>query len=224
VLTRSATRRFRPLGSELAPRRSAAEDALVTNPAHEAVRVDALQEGLRRPAGDAGPAAEAGERDLPGALALLDERALGLLVGADTDGEAVTDAHQPAACFQESRKVAVVDPDRAQPGLLELGLQRLGLLGLVSKSRGRPREEDLAASPLELQERQDRLRPRRSGEQVACGKARIERRGLGSEGQPRPRLAANLLQPLAREVPVAGLLDRAQALGELRRRQQCARR
>ena len=50
------------------------QDALVADPAGEAVGVEALEQELRGAARDAEQVAEAGERDLARALALLDQR------------------------------------------------------------------------------------------------------------------------------------------------------
>src|SRR5439155_6851863 len=128
--------------------------------------VEPLQQKLGRAARDAQEVAEPGERDLALALALLDKRALGFLVRSRSDDEAVADADKPALLFEKTREVAVVEPHRIRPRLFEPGLERLGLLGLVSESSRRARQVSLASPALELEERKDRLGPRCTAQQL----------------------------------------------------------
>ena len=86
-------------------------------------------------AADAEQVAEARERDLPGGLALGDERRPGLLVGGRADGEPVADAHEPPRLLERARELRVVDLHRVRPGGGELGEQ---LLAAFRPARPRP--------------------------------------------------------------------------------------
>ena len=69
---------------------------------------------------------------------------------------------------------------------------------------------------LEVEQREDRFRPRRRPRQeLAGGQAGVERSRLGTQGQPSPGLAPSAVEPLRREVPLSRVLHCREALFEL---------
>src|SRR5205085_4401214 len=141
--------------SSALPSGGAPEHALVADPAREAVRVEALEEKLGGSARAAEQVAEAGQRDPPRALALLDEHAPCPLVGARRDREPVADLDEPAGVLEEAGEATVLEADRVRA---EPRLELCGLVRAVAEPGRGARAGELRAAPFEAQERRDLVR------------------------------------------------------------------
>src|SRR5918995_3594646 len=93
-----------------------AEDARLAGPARDPVRVEALEEQLRRAPRGAEQVAEACERDRAGRLALSHEQAARLVVGGPREREPVADADGRAALLEEGGEPRVTDRHRLVTG------------------------------------------------------------------------------------------------------------
>ena len=148
------------------------------------------------------------------------ENAFRLLVCIAADREPVADSDESALAFEEARQLRILDGDRGEARLCELGFERLGLRGALAETCAGSGEVNLSVPPLEVEQGQDRVRPRRSRQQLAGCEAGVERSRFGPQGQPRPRLAPGVLEPLRREVPLVRALDSGQALLQLSAREE----
>src|SRR5919198_1107249 len=134
----------------------AAQDALVPDPAGEPVGVEAFEEELGRASRAPEQVAEARQGDLPGSLALLDERGACALERIRRDGKAVSDANEPAVLLEVASKRRIGDPDRVIARLGQLGLERLSRPRLLPERRARSGEVRLRPSTLDLEQRRNR--------------------------------------------------------------------
>src|SRR5581483_8243090 len=183
-------------GASSAPGR-AAEDSHVARPARDAVRVEALEQELRRTPAHAEQVAEARQRDLAPRLALRDEHAPHLVVGGTRHGQPGAEADEPPLLLEEAREPRVVHLHRLEAeACLELGCRRRPLAERACSSWA----VELRALALQPEQRHDRGRPRLGGR---CD-AGIERVGVG---EPALELRAELLQPGRREHPLSRALE-----------------
>src|SRR6185312_6907922 len=103
----------------------------------------------------------------------------------------------------EARELRVVDRNGREAGLRERRLERGCVLGALAQLGNGSGQEDLAVAALDVEQGEHVVGPRRRGQELADGEARLEWSGLGAEPQPRRRLAFDLVQPARREVPLA---------------------
>src|SRR5262249_48757207 len=148
----------------------ASEHALVSDPARDTVRVEALEQELRRLAGGPEEVAEACQRDAPCAPELVHEDPLCVLVRRARNAVAVADAHEPALRFQDPGQGRVLELDGHET---EAGFELCRfLLTRAQRARG-PAAIELCAAPFEPEPRDDVGAPRLVGR----GHTRIERIG-----------------------------------------------
>src|SRR5205823_11158360 len=186
----------------------ASDHPFVADAAGEAIRVEALEQKLRRAPRDTQRVAETRQGDRLERVQCLAPA----LVELGRDREAVADPLQPPGRFEESGELSVLDPGHAFGG--ELRLEAFGGLGLVAEGGGGTRRIGLAATPLDVQQRQDRRRPGLMGEQLAERNAGVERIHPGSLVQTLPNYRPDAFQPGGPVSPVTCQIHRSQAVCE----------
>ena len=145
---------------------------------------------MRRLAPGPEQVAVARERDRALALALIQEQVLRLVVGRRADGEAVSEPHEPPFALEEGGELAVLDGDRREARLGELGLQLLGRRGPLAEARLVAGEVEPRPAALDSRERENVARPGLGGNRDP----RVERVG-GLD--PLLEVGAELLQPVS---------------------------
>src|SRR4029079_9231521 len=115
------------------------------------------------------------QRDLPFALALLDQRALRLFIGLDADRKPVADADETRGLREAARELCVVDGHRREAFLAEPRFERGGFVLALAEPGRSTGEIDLAVAAIDLEPREHRLGPGRSAEELRGAEPRGER-------------------------------------------------
>src|SRR5215218_568120 len=102
------------------------EDAFFPDAARDPVRVEALEQQLRRAASRPEQVSEAGERDGTFPLALLDRNAPGLGVRGRPDGEPGAEPDKSPFALQVASELCVLDLHGNKPGAVQLQLDLVG--------------------------------------------------------------------------------------------------